>query len=200
MGQGGGLQLLRPGAGRKQSARSRRPAAIPPGGWRRRRSPPAGRGASWPAPWRGTASTWGGPAQGGGGPQVLHPQVVIGTGEDLRPLRSQQGRHHSLAAGGEGHPFVQKAAQARPVCLAVQAGGRRGQGGRVPASLPKERTSTTPQARSRATAPVAKDSAEEAAHTVGSSSTRSAPRPGPSPPGSTCPLRRRRPAGPSCRS
>ena len=44
-----------------------------------------------------------------------------------------------------------------------------------PLSLPKERTSTTPQARSRATAPVAKDSAEEAAHTVGSSSTRSAP-------------------------
>ena len=105
-----------------------------PGGWRRRRSPPRGAGRRGPLPGGGPPAPGGdGAAQGIEGAQVLHPQVVIGTGEDLRPLRSQQGRHHSLAAGGEGHPFVQKAAQARPVCLAVQAGGRRGQGGRVPA-------------------------------------------------------------------
>ena len=44
-----------------------------------------------------------------------------------------------------------------------------------PHSLPKESTSTTPVPSSRPTAPRAKDSAEEAAHTVGSSSTRSMP-------------------------
>ena len=133
VGQGGGLQLLRPGGGQETVCQ------VPPAGGDP--LPEDGGGGEALRRARGVVARslagdrqyLGGPAQGGGGPQVLHPQVVIGTGEDLRPLRSQQGRHHSLAAGGEGHPFVQKAAQARPVCLAVQAGGRRGQGGRVPA-------------------------------------------------------------------
>ena len=44
-----------------------------------------------------------------------------------------------------------------------------------PHSLPKESTSATPVAASSSTAPRAKVSAEDTAHTVGSSSTRSAP-------------------------
>ena len=44
-----------------------------------------------------------------------------------------------------------------------------------PHSLPKERMSTTPAASRMAIAPLAKPSAEAAAHTVGSSSTRSTP-------------------------
>ena len=200
MGQGGGLQLLRPGGGQETVCQ------VPPAGGNP--LPEDGGGGEALRGARGVvARSLAGDRQHlGDQPRAeaarRYSTPRLSLGRERTFARSDPSRAATTAwrQAAKGIPSSRKRLRpARYASLSRQAAAAARAAG-SPLSLPKERTSTTPQARSRATAPVAKDSAEEAAHTVGSSSTRSAPRPGPSPPGSTCPLRRRRPAGPSCRS
>lgn len=200
VGQGGGLQLLRPWGGQETVCQ------VPPAGGDPLPEDGGGgealrrRGASWPAPWRGTASTWGDQPRAEAARRYSTPRLSLGRERTF--ARSDPSRAATTAwrQAAKGIPSSRKRLRpARYASLSRQAAAAARAAG-SPLSLPKERTSTTPQARSRATAPVAKDSAAEAAHTVGSSSTRSAPPARAQPAGSTCPLRRRRPAGPSCRS
>ena len=74
----------------------------------------------------------GGEVQPPGGPEVLHPQVVVGAGQAGRPRLPQQLRQGQVAAPGEGQPPVQVAPQDLAVRPAVQGGRRPGQGGGVP--------------------------------------------------------------------
>ena len=57
------------------------------------------------------------------GPNVLHPQVVIGGGQKLGQLRPQQPFYRPLPDGGEGGPPLHKAAQTGLVLRAVEADG-----------------------------------------------------------------------------
>lgn len=183
MGQGGGLQLLRPGGGQETVCQ------VPPAGGNPLPEDGGGgealrgRGASWPAPWRGTASTWGDQPRAEAARRYSTPRLSLGRERTF--ARSDPSRAATTAwrQAAKGIPSSRKRLRpARYASLSRQAAAAARAAG-SPLSLPKERTSTTPQARSRATAPVAKDSAEEAAHTVGSSSTRSAPPARAQPPG-----------------
>ena len=67
------------------------------------------------------------------GPDVFHPQVVVGSGQQFGQLRSQQPLYRPLPGGGEGGPLVYKAAQAGLVLRAVETAGGAPELVRVPA-------------------------------------------------------------------
>lgn len=125
-------------------------------------------------PHPGNGKDLGRPVQPPGGLEVLHGQIVVGSGQTSGYVLTQQRVRCRLAAGGKGQALLQKAAQFRLEPPLSRQRDRAARAALSPLSLPKE-IAWAPAARRIDIAPQANHSAEAQAHTVGSSSTRSAP-------------------------